>query len=359
MGKHGRRRRALRWLHRWIGLALGLPLVLVCLSGVSTSYWHEIDAALHPQFPRGPASSVPLDRIAETAQRACEACGEVLGISPWRTAAVTSVFFTPTPADRADEAVVANADGRLLLLRRTATDPLTVLYRLHSELLAGDAGRVAVGMLAAGFLSITLAGVVMAWPRPGGWRRVFRVRLRRRIGPLVFDLHRVVGLLAALFLFIIAVTGIALAFPKTTASVLGVSEDQALHAASDDGAPVSYDAAVGTAMARFPGASWTWLERPDGSNRTIMVQLKQPGEPTAYGKTHVWIDGGTGTVLGVEDGRGGAAARRLYEYLVPLHSGIAWGSVARGFFAGVAISAIALAASGAWLFGRRLWRLKG
>lgn len=44
----GRARRGLLWTHRWLGLAGGIVVVLIGLTGSFIVFYREIDAALNP-----------------------------------------------------------------------------------------------------------------------------------------------------------------------------------------------------------------------------------------------------------------------------------------------------------------------
>jgi uncharacterized iron-regulated membrane protein len=49
MSKRGGFRRVLRTVHLWIGLIVGVPLVVVCLSG-SALVWHDaLENWMHPE----------------------------------------------------------------------------------------------------------------------------------------------------------------------------------------------------------------------------------------------------------------------------------------------------------------------
>ncbi|NUQ19568.1 MAG: PepSY domain-containing protein, partial [Gemmatimonadaceae bacterium] len=64
-------RPALRRLHRWLGVAAGVLLVVTGLSGSVLVFRREIDAALNPRLLRAEpaASRVPLQRILNGVRR--------------------------------------------------------------------------------------------------------------------------------------------------------------------------------------------------------------------------------------------------------------------------------------------------
>lgn len=85
------------------------------------------------------------------------------------------------------------------------------MHKLHDRLFIGrigsfDPGRIIVGVSAFLVLVINLTGVIL-WD---GWRRLhqgFQIKWQAKPLRLNYDIHKVVGILAALFLSLTALTG--------------------------------------------------------------------------------------------------------------------------------------------------------
>lgn len=79
-------------------------------------------------------------------------------------------------------------------------------FKLHYQLLAGEIGTIIVGIVAFMLLILSITGIVL-WP---GWRKLisgFKIKWNAHPKRVNFDVHKVSGILAAVFLTFIAFTG--------------------------------------------------------------------------------------------------------------------------------------------------------
>jgi uncharacterized iron-regulated membrane protein len=143
-------RRALFQVHLWLGIALGLYVLLISVSGSVIVFRREMDRALCP----GPGSTI-----------ACEP-----GFVTW-------------------------------------------LAELHDNLLAGQAGRLVNGVAAILIAALAIAGIVIWWPGRSSFRRRMSLRRGVGWRRFVFDLHNMLGFWLFLFVLVWALTGIYFAFP--------------------------------------------------------------------------------------------------------------------------------------------------
>lgn len=92
---------------------------------------------------------------------------------------------------------------------------VSTLIELHDNLLAGEAGRAVNGIGALAALLIAVTGLLIWWPGIRRWRR--SLVLHRGIGwrRFVWDLHSAIGFWSFAFIFVFALSGIYLCFPQT------------------------------------------------------------------------------------------------------------------------------------------------
>jgi uncharacterized iron-regulated membrane protein len=145
-----RLRRVLFQVHLWLGIALGLYVLFISVSGSVIVFRREMDRALCP----GP--------------------GKTIGCEP--------AF-------------------------------VTWLADLHDNLLAGQTGRLVNGVAASLIIALAIAGIVIWWPGRSGWWRRMSVRRGVSARRFVFDLHNMLGFWLFLLVFVWALTGIYFAFP--------------------------------------------------------------------------------------------------------------------------------------------------
>ena len=93
------------------------------------------------------------------------------------------------------------------------TSWIGIVYKLHYSLLAGDIGHLIMGIVALLTLIMSLTGI-MLWL---GWRKLvtgFKIKWDGQIKRVNFDLHKVAGIIAAVFLALIGFTGFAWNIPQ-------------------------------------------------------------------------------------------------------------------------------------------------
>jgi uncharacterized iron-regulated membrane protein len=150
-------RRAFFQVHLWSGIALGLYIFFISVTGSVLVYRNELYVAATPE----PGSAAPTD------------------------APSTGIWLVST------------------------------LIELHDDLLAGPAGRKVNGIGAIAVVVVALTGLVLWWPGVRRWRR--SLRLRRDVGwkRFVWDLHSAIGIWSFAFVLIFGLSGIYLCFPET------------------------------------------------------------------------------------------------------------------------------------------------
>lgn len=88
-----------------------------------------------------------------------------------------------------------------------------VLYRLHYQLLLGETGNWITGLSAILLFVLGITGVVV-WPGWSRWKAGISLRLSAGNRILAYDLHKLTGILTALFLTILGFTGAYFMFNK-------------------------------------------------------------------------------------------------------------------------------------------------
>lgn len=217
-------------LHLWVGLALGLYIVLLSVTGSALVFRREMDRAARPQAPPLDASRTILTK-GELAQAALEAYPgysvERVGDPQRRTALVRVVLRrnpgspSRTPARWGGSGVEIERDFNGYT-GEDLGDPwpwqaqaLLKLAELHDDLLMVDdrRGRFwnGVGSILVTLLCVT--GAILWWRGLKVWRRGLWFRWSVAWPRFNFDLHSAFGLWFFAILAIWAVSGIYLSFP--------------------------------------------------------------------------------------------------------------------------------------------------
>ncbi|MBS0178309.1 MAG: PepSY domain-containing protein [Nitrospira sp.] len=334
------------WLqaHLYIGLFGGALFVLTSLTGSFLVFYKTIDEWLNPaQLIRTPGSERPLSEILAGAQSVHPdwSTPDTL-IFPLHDRDSFHAWFKDPAAAPAEErwhvVAVDPSTARPLSDRRWGSFFVSIIYELHQELLLGKPGEVFVGIMALFLLISVLSGLYLWWPKPGKLHRALTFQssgspIRRQ-----YDLHKLTGLVGAIVLTLLALTGFYLEFPQVVTSVVRwfspvqeMSPEEQPRSELQAGVPkIPLERAVAIARTTLPDAQPVWIGLPQHERDSYSVGLRQPGEvQQAGGQTEVWIDQYSGTIRRVTDWRQFTGGETFLSWLFPLHNGEAFGLTGR------------------------------
>jgi uncharacterized iron-regulated membrane protein len=201
-------------VHLWSGIAIGLYVLVISISGSAVVFRNEIYKA------------------ADQGPRIVEVRGEKLSDDAMK-AAVTKRFPHNTlsylwPAKQPNVAteVWMDDDGERV---QRLFDPYTgedlgpsVPYaiqitawfmRLHTDLLGGDTGRKINGITSIIFTVLCLTGLIVWWPGVDKWKRSLWVNPKSGWKRINWDLHSAFGFWSFGLVFMWALTGIFVVWP--------------------------------------------------------------------------------------------------------------------------------------------------
>lgn len=208
-------RRALFQVHLWAGIALGLYIFAVCISGSVAVFNSELYSAFLPAPKMVEIAGPPLSRaeLKAAAQRAHPGA-TIARINIWpdpNEAAIVSLG----PATYAEQRFIDPYTGKDLgSARPFGLRMVSFFSQMHMNLLMGYTGRLmnGVGGVLASILSIT--GIVIWWPGIRRWRKSLTFRWNANLKRLNWDLHSAIGFWTFAIVFMWAITGAYLVFPR-------------------------------------------------------------------------------------------------------------------------------------------------
>ena len=371
-------RHALLLVHRWSGLALGAFVVLAGLTGSFLAFHHEIDAALTPALHRvePTAGRAGLDAIASRIESANPdlAVGYFL-LNPDPRAALVAVMNTRVAAEAGrldrDAArpthVFADPYTGKVLGERTwgelgagAASVVPLVYRFHTTLLAGEVGKWITGTVAAAWIVMLVIGVVLALPSRNAARHALRLRWSEGGARRWFDLHRVVGLVAAVVLVVSAFSGLYMNLPQVVepaVSALSPFTPRPPSVRPKD-APresvwrIGWDEALAAARAQQARHPVVVLGRVEARGY-YQVRFMPPDDIMDAGTIRLFVDGRDAKVLGRFEDRRGTFGDLVRIWQFPLHSGQGFGMPGRIVVCVAGLAPLVLAFSGFALWLRR------
>jgi uncharacterized iron-regulated membrane protein len=360
--------RGLRFVHRWLGIILALPLLVQGLTGTVLTLEPVI-----PTWSRAAAGPLaPFNAVLAAAMAEMPS-----GMRPTRymppeePGGAARVQFAPRGAPRGPGMVVLvdPVTAKALGPAAPATGIMEWVKRLHTTLLVPEwGGRQLAGWLGVGLLTLTVLGVPLWWPSrearaAGRWKDGFTVPRQARGARLQRRLHGAMGIWLLLLLLATSITGIMQGFPQTSRALLGVlaaEQSRGGRAASGSGVEgratlPDLDAATRLAEVAAPGTRLRLVVLSQNGTEPLRLILGPPDTEGARTATTVLVDAAATRVLSVQTPAGASMAETTLRWAHDLHFGQGFGPVWRGFtvLVGVALPGFAVTGVTLWLLKSR------
>ena len=210
-------RKASFQIHLWVGLAIGLYILMLSVTGSALVFRREMDRAARPQGPPLVADKPILSKeaLARSAERAYPGYTVDRVGDPQRRTALVRVVLQRNGAEPLERDFNGYTGEDLGEPWPWQAEALLTLAELHDDLLLLDdrRGRFWNGIGSILVTLLCLTGLVLWWRGLKVWRRGFWFTWRAGWPRFNFDLHSSLGVWFFAILLIWAVTGIYLAFP--------------------------------------------------------------------------------------------------------------------------------------------------
>ncbi|MFD2720763.1 PepSY-associated TM helix domain-containing protein [Hymenobacter monticola] len=373
---------AFRTVHLWLGLASGLVIVWVCLTGCVLAFEKELEQAWHSERYFVAPASTPRLSLAQVA-KAVQAYKPKAKIGsfkvyadPTRTVEVSLAGAPEGSKGSRPNNAAAEQKGQERASRpaagegpekgpgkggkggkggegggpRVFVNPYTgavtgelnprdnffkTVEMLHRGLVAGKVGKLVMGISATTFLFILATGIVLWWPTA---RKALSTRLKVKWGSswkrLNHDFHIVLGFYASVFLFVIALTGVGMSFDwvgeginKLTHSPLKRPEapESAAPVAGAAAPAFAPDAVLALARQQAPDAEFYAVQLPKDPKGSIRVAVLRPGAITENATDEVYLDQYSGQVISVQTYAQRPVGQRIRGLFKPVHTGAIFG----------------------------------
>lgn len=330
-------------VHRWLGVVLAFPLIIVAATGAVLAFEKPLDRFMNRDvaYVSATAERLPYD-VLLTAARAA------------RPDDTLRRFIVPAKADRAlvvetkgDYRIYVNPyTGAVLGARDQHADVLWNLVELHTSLFISPQ-LAAVSALAV--LANALIGFFVWWPRAGDKLRGFKIGWGRSWPRFLYDLHSAAGGWAGWLLILLAITGVTHTYRKGIRAFIGGITGEAStldNVPETQGDPPSFDAVMTSAIAH----------QCDGYDE-ITVSVAPPyrlmcqtaGRPL----TSIYFDPATLTATAESSHRTSLTVDAIYLTNYPLHIGALGGLATQTLWCIGALIAASLPITGLMMLARR------
>lgn len=323
--------------HLWLGLILGLYLLMLGFTGSLLVFGREIDRWLNPHLWKVEVQGelLPLSQILHRFEERYPAWkGKYTYINfPVERDNPYTIRLGPNSAGQTD-VFIDPYTGNILGDRTRASSFYGFFCYLHFYLFFGQTGWTLNGWGALLTLVLLIAGIWLWWPARRAGRAVWKSRLSVRSGQgtarLLFDLHNVAGVYPFVFSLLFAVTAVEFAFPDPFKKAVYAMTGTAIPA------PVSVKAPPGAQRLPLDELVEIADHALDGRIRRVSFP-RTPTAPLSVRKewddwnltrnhANIVLDPYSGKVVSIDDTREAGLARKLVQWCIPIHFGI-WGGV--------------------------------
>ncbi|HEX5229579.1 MAG TPA: PepSY-associated TM helix domain-containing protein, partial [Bryobacteraceae bacterium] len=211
-------RKAIFQVHLWTGIALGLYIFAISVSGSAVVFRNEVYNAA----PSGPRL-VPMGshRLSHNELRDA-------AVRAYPGYKVTFIWDTRRPSDAPNQAIeiwlARNSHKKQRLFdpytgqdlgesRPYSIQLMAWLLDFHVNLFAGKTGRLVNGLGAIFVVGLSLTGIVLWWPGIRTWRAALSIRRKTNWKRFNWDLHTVIGLWTLPVMLMFGLVGVYAGFP--------------------------------------------------------------------------------------------------------------------------------------------------
>ncbi|MEH1835234.1 MAG: PepSY-associated TM helix domain-containing protein [Nostoc sp.] len=225
-----------------------------------------------------------------------------------------------------------------------------IILGLHMRLLGGDIGYKFVGIIGLLMSFMSISGIIL-WP---GWRKLisgFKIKWNAHPKRLYFDIHKVGGVIASVFLIFTFFTGFCWSFeefvnPMIYALTFSKPLPTPVSVVVAGHSPLGFTEQLQTAQAALPQAEFRKITFPTTPEEALVVDFKLPQENLAHGLSSVYLDQYSGKVLRVDSSLQASLGDRILNSFGILHFSIFWGLPSRIFYLFVGLAPLILFVSG-------------
>ena len=364
-------KRIVFWAHLVVGVAFGLVILLMSVTGAVLTYERQIISYMESRAVEKPADAqlLSVDELATAVLANGGQPGNSL-VLPRQDGAPATLsvsrrenhLLNPYSGERIDNA----AEGT-----RSFFGTVTALHRWFA--LTGEnrsLGRAVTGAANLGFLFILVSGIYLWWPKKWTWRIVKLNLLFRRNLPTAkardYNWHHVFGIWSLVPLFAVVVSGVVISYPwasNMVAAVFGpVSPAATGQAASEErqgqnraqGEAVSLQAIAETLKQAEPDWQTLSVKLPNGQAARVVMTVDTGNGTQLSRQTTYTVSRVSGEVLGVSGAEDQPAGRRARVFLRFLHTGEVYGFIGQTLAGLASLASVFLFYTGFALAYRRL-----
>jgi uncharacterized iron-regulated membrane protein len=211
-------RRVLFQVHLWLGITLGLYILMISVTGSLLVYRREMAAAVGPVYVIPQEHRLTQDELSLAVERTHPGFSLESVFTPRLRGQILPNQAVEVHLRRGDDTIARLLDpytgADLGDTKRTALGVLLWVVELHDNLLGGSTGRIINGIGAIFATLMACTGAILWWPGIRNWRRGLTIDWKRKGYGFHWSLHNAIGLWMLFFILMWGISGIYFSFPN-------------------------------------------------------------------------------------------------------------------------------------------------
>ncbi len=345
----------IRRLHLWLGLAAGLVVFTVAITGCLYAFEEEIRNSIYSEYleVKDPGTErLSIDSLAAVVKAGNPKQGiKNIRIRTEPAASIEvvlknkrSVFIDPYTAK-----IIGKADKD--------NDLMGTVLKIHRNLYLGNPGKIITGTSASIFVVMLITGIILWWPKKGKSKKASFSLMRNAGWPRrIYDLHNVLGFYASWIIIFTALTGITISFKWAEGAVFSMlgstkSEERVKSKSKENENVLSFESIAARSLQLCPTTNYYVLYLPEGDKDALKVQLNYRKEGFLKKHDQLFFDRYSGELITEKYFKDLSAGEKWKANNVNIHTGASLGFAGR-----LAVFFAALIAASLPVTGFLVWR---
>ena len=362
-------------IHLWMGIAAGLILFVVCLTGTIYTFRTEIEQFIERDkfFVEVPANGQRLssDELISIAKNEFPE-QNVSSISiPANEKRAYTISIRKEGERRGTNYLINPYNGEILGDTSTSSSEFFMtMFRLHRWLMLDSSiGRPIVGWATIIFVLLTITGMVIWFPQKvKAWKQGLKIKWNGNWKRFNHDLHNALGFYSAIFLLIMGLTGLQWSFDWYRTglyNVLGVDrsrqapqEEQKPEVSYEGQTPLTIDATLAKAGEVLDYDGNYSITIPNDDATSISISKAKVGLFAPSGSDRITLNKYTGTVEQKNIFSEKPFNERVGSSIKALHMGYVFGTFSKIIYFITCLIATSLPVTGTIIWVNKLKKKK-
>lgn len=357
-------------LHMVTGLAVGLYIFVMSLTGAALVFYDEISLLVNPKVAVTDYRQ-PLSRVMESVKSTYPNHKPTWIHHPPRQDSPLEVFVS---RDSNQSVALVNPYTSEVIGEKTSL--MLILRDLHFNLLSGTTGRTINGVGALFLLTLGITGFLIWSTRAGSLVSRMTVNFKANWKRVNFDAHSAVGIFALPMIFIWGTSAIYFAFPEPFEKVVHTvfASIESTHPTGASAPPpiptniiaaplavpsnsshaMNIDSILQRVKRQAPGLHPAWIKLPTDKDSTMHISMTDSSFGGNDAVTRVSIESLTGQITHFSRPEDRGTPERFLSWLSNLHFGNFGGIISKTLWVVAGLTPALLFTTGALMWWNRV-----